>query len=41
MSIPTITTKQILKFVKTVLTSNILYVNLYNSTKIETRLLKK
>ena len=39
MSIPTSLTKQVLTFVKNVLTSTILYVNFYTSTKIETQLL--
>ena len=34
MNIPTSTTKQVLTSVKTVLTSTILYVNIYTLTKI-------
>ena len=39
MGIPTGTTKQVLTFVKTILTGTILQVNFYASTNIETRLL--
>ena len=39
MSIPTSTTKQVLTFVKTVLTSTLLSVNFYTSTKIEKQLI--
>ena len=39
MGIPTGTTKQVLTFVKTILTGTILQVNFYALTNIETRLL--